>query len=139
DRSVRPWLTIVGVGEDGVSGLPPHLHSLVENATSVIGPARFNVTPPYQPWRSVRLADMIAQIEACRGTPTVLLASGDPLGFGIGATLSKHLAPGEFTVVPHASSFQLAAAAMRWPLQHVTTLALHARPVETLHSHVVPG
>ncbi|MEO7223119.1 MAG: precorrin-6y C5,15-methyltransferase (decarboxylating) subunit CbiE [Devosia sp.] len=82
---------------------------------------------------------MIAQIIALRGTPTILLASGDPLWFGIGATLARHLSPDEFRVTPHASSFQYAAARLRWPLQHVVTLSAHARPAEIIHPHIAPG
>jgi precorrin-6Y C5,15-methyltransferase (decarboxylating) len=59
--------------------------------------------------------------------------------FGIGATLAKHLAPDEFTVHPAPSAFQLAAARLHWPLQHVATLSLHGRPVELLHPHLQPG
>jgi precorrin-6Y C5,15-methyltransferase (decarboxylating) len=92
-----------------------------------------------EPWRSMKLDAMIAQTLEHRGHPTILLASGDPLWFGFGATLSRHLTPDEFRVTPHASSFQYAAARMRWPLQHVTTLSLHARPAELIHPHVVPG
>lgn len=87
----------------------------------------------------MKLEAMLAQLTALRGTPTVLLASGDPLWFGMGATLTRHLDPGEFRVTPHASSFQYAASRMRWPLQHVVTLSAHARPVELIHPHITPG
>jgi precorrin-6Y C5,15-methyltransferase (decarboxylating) len=82
---------------------------------------------------------MIAQVKEYRGNSTVLLASGDPLWFGIGATLRRHLSPDEFCVEPHVSSFQYAAARMRWPLQNVVTLSAHARPPEVIHPHVLPG
>jgi precorrin-6Y C5,15-methyltransferase (decarboxylating) len=59
--------------------------------------------------------------------------------FGIGATLAKHLAPDEFEVHPHPSAFQLAAAAMRWPLQHVSVVSLHGRPLELIHPLIQPG
>lgn len=85
------------------------------------------------------LEKMIAQVERLRDTPTVILASGDPMWFGIGATLSKHLEPEEFEVHPSPSAFQLAAAALRWPLQHVATLSLHARPAELIHPLIQPG
>lgn len=133
------WLTIVGVGEDGVAALAPRVRALVEGASVVVGPKRFATHAAYQEWRSLRLPDMIAQIEERRGQPTVLLASGDPLWFGIGVTLRRHLSPDEFQVEPHASSFQLAAARMRWPMQHVVTLSAHARPPEVIHPHVLPG
>jgi precorrin-6Y C5,15-methyltransferase (decarboxylating) len=82
---------------------------------------------------------MLAQLLALRGTPTIVLASGDPLWFGIGATLTRHLDPAEYRITPHASSFQYAAARLRWPLQHVATLSLHGRPAELIHPHIAPG
>jgi precorrin-6Y C5,15-methyltransferase (decarboxylating) len=85
------------------------------------------------------LDKMLAQVERCRDTPTVILASGDPMWFGIGATLSKRLDPGEFEVHPLQSAFQLAAAAMRWPMQHLTTISLHGRPAELIYPHLQPG
>jgi len=83
--------------------------------------------------------NMIGQILPLRGSPTVILATGDPMWFGIGATLAKHLEPGEFTIHTHPSAFQLAAARMRWPLQHVETISLHGRPIEGSHRHILPG
>ena len=152
------WLDIIGFGES--DPLPPLPHD-----RTIIGPSRViervrsesaAPSPPshlsgggargrgphpprLEPWRSLKLDAMIAQTLEHRGTPTVLLASGDPLWFGFGATLSRHLEPDEFRVTPHASSLQYAAARMRWPLQHVTTLSLHARPAELIHPHVAPG
>ena len=85
------------------------------------------------------LDNMVEQVLALRETPTVILASGDPMWFGIGATLTRYLLPSEFVIHPHPSAFQLAAARMRWPLQSVAAISLHARPVEALHSHLLPG
>ena len=83
--------------------------------------------------------NMIAQVTRLRDTPTVILASGDPMWFGIGATLARHLAPDEFEVHSFPSAFQLAAASLRWPLQNVATLSLHGRPVELIGPHILPG
>src|SRR5690606_3085565 len=85
------------------------------------------------------LASMLAQVMARRGRPTAILATGDPMWFGIGATLARELDPGEFRVFPQPSAFQIAAARLGWPLQEVATLSLHGRPVATLHPHVLPG
>jgi precorrin-6Y C5,15-methyltransferase (decarboxylating) len=82
---------------------------------------------------------MIGQVLRLRDSPTVILATGDPMWFGIGATLAKHLGPEEFEIHPHPSAFQLAAAALRWPLQHIDCISLHGRPIETIHPLVVPG
>ncbi len=85
------------------------------------------------------LESMIDQVMRLRGTPTVILASGDPMWFGIGATLTRYLVASEYVVHAHPSAFQLAAARLHWPLQAVTTLSLHGRPVELLHPHLQPG
>ena len=142
---MTPWLTILGFGEgDPLPPIPPArivlgprraIERLSSSATNPGGKGG----PKLQAWRSLKLDAMIAQVTELRGTPTVMLASGDPLWFGMGATLTRHFEPNEFRIVPHASSFQYAAAAMRWPLQHVATLSLHARPAELIHPHLTPG
>ncbi len=76
---------------------------------------------------------------ARRGTPVCLLASGDPMWFGIGASLSRFLPAREYRVYPAPSSFSLAAARLGWPLQNTVTLTVHGRPLETLHAHIHPG
>jgi precorrin-6Y C5,15-methyltransferase (decarboxylating) len=129
---MTPWLHIIGFGEGEMPAIPP--------CDVIIGPQRaIDRLGKGISWRSMKLVDMVAQIEEHRGTPTVMLASGDPLWFGMGATLTRHLKPGEFRVTPHASSFQYAAARLRWPLQNVVTLSAHARPPEILHPHITPG
>ena len=129
---MTPWLHIIGFGEGEMPAIPP--------CDVIIGPQRaIDRLGKGISWRSMKLVDMVAQIEEHRGTPTVILASGDPLWFGMGATLTRHLKPGEFRVTPHASSFQYAAARLRWPLQNVVTLSAHARPPEILHPHITPG
>ncbi len=130
---MTPWLTIIGFGEgDPMPPIPP--------CDVIVGPQRaIDRLGRGIPWRSMKLDAMLAQIGELRGTPTVLLASGDPLWFGMGATLTRHLAPGEVRLIPHASSFQYAASRLRWPMQHLATLSLHARPAELVHPHVTPG
>ncbi|RYJ00455.1 MAG: precorrin-6Y C5,15-methyltransferase (decarboxylating) subunit CbiT [Acetobacteraceae bacterium] len=67
-----------------------------------------------------------------RGTPTVVLASGDPFWFGAGGSLMAHLAPGEWVSHPAPSTFQLAANRLGWRLEEVLTLGLHAAPFARL-------
>lgn len=165
---MSPWLTMIGMGEGGIAALPPATRALLDAAAVVLGPERLldalagsllDLAAPSSPSplrggtaRSAKgggfselipwappLDAMLAQIESHRGTPTVILATGDPMWFGIGATLSKRLRKDEFTSIPHPSAFQLAAARLGWPLQHVATLSLHGRPVELLHPHVLPA
>lgn len=129
---MNAWLDVIGAGEGELPPIPP--------AKIVLGPARLKSrVPELVVWRQPNLEGMLAQIVEHRGTPTVALASGDPMWFGIGATLARHLDHDEFRVHPAPSSFQLAAARLRWPLQSVATLSLHGRPVELLHPHILPG
>lgn len=94
--------------------------------------------PTLIPWQPP-LATMLDQVLARRGRPTVILGTGDPNWFGIAATLSRRLDPGEIAIHPAVSSVQLAAARLGWPVQHVAVLSLHGRPVERLHPHLTPG
>jgi precorrin-6Y C5,15-methyltransferase (decarboxylating) len=75
---------------------------------------------------------------ARRGTPVCVLASGDPMWFGIGASVSRLVPMEECLIYPAASSFSLAAARLGWPLQEIVTLSVHGRPIEALHPHIQP-
>ena len=151
-----PWLTIVGVGEGGVVALPGAAQALIAGAAVVLGPERLLAGLPPSgtlpllgragegesqkriAWTSP-LSAMLDQVRSLRGTATAILATGDPMWFGIGATLANHFSPDEFRVMPHPAASQLAAARLRWPLQHVATLSLHGRAVEAIHPHLLPG
>ncbi len=138
---MTPWLDIIGVTEAGVAALPPELRARVDVADAVLGPPRLLkgiAAARAEAWNG-SLEAMLDQIMSRRGRKTVLLASGDPNWFGIGATLVHHLSPDEFTVYPAPSSFQLAAARLNWPLQNVTCLSLHGRAPAALHPHILPG
>ncbi len=137
------WLHIVGVSEAGVAALPPEARHLIENASNVIGVKRRLAGWQAQiqtliEWDG-KLDEMVQRIVSFRGEPTVLLASGDPNWFGIGATLARQLGADEFEIYPAPSSFQLAAARLHWPLQNIATLSLHGRSVAALQPHILPG
>lgn len=128
-----PWLTIIGLGEDGPSGLsaasrdalagaevifggPRHLDLVGAGARGLPWPVPFDATPV--------LAD--------RGRRVVVLASGDPFWFGAGGSLMAHLSPGEWISHPAPSSFSLAANRLGWRLEECFCLGLHAAPFARL-------
>ncbi|SCB58989.1 precorrin-6Y C5,15-methyltransferase (decarboxylating) [Rhizobium aethiopicum] len=74
-----------------------------------------------------------------RGTPVVVLASGDPFLYGVGATLSRRIAAEEMRVIPAPSAFSIAASRLGWPQQDVTTISLHGRPLDLVRPHLHPG
>ena len=68
----------------------------------------------------------------------VVLATGDPMHFGIGVSLAKRVPAEEMAVHPHISAFSLAAARMRWPLADTECLTIHGRPLDLLAGAVAP-
>jgi precorrin-6Y C5,15-methyltransferase (decarboxylating) len=137
------WLSVIGIGEDGLPGLSPAARTLIETAQTLVGGARHLAMVPGGEaerllWRQP-LADTLADIEARRGTRLVVLASGDPLWYGVGVVLVRHFRREEMTIVPQPSAFSLAAARLGWALAECTSLSLHGRPLDSLRLHLAPG
>ncbi|WP_043360703.1 bifunctional cobalt-precorrin-7 (C(5))-methyltransferase/cobalt-precorrin-6B (C(15))-methyltransferase [Belnapia sp. F-4-1] len=137
-----PWLSIIGLGEEGIAGLSPAAAERLSAARLVFGGTRhLALARPLlrgkaHPWPS---PFSIAPVLAARGQPVAVLASGDPMLHGVGATLLRAVPPAEALVLPAPSAFSLAAAHLGWPLAEATTLSLHARPQEALRPHLHPG
>jgi precorrin-6Y C5,15-methyltransferase (decarboxylating) len=139
----RRWLSIVGIGEDGLDGISAAARRLIADADLVIGGARQlalagSLVKTAMPWPSPLLS-AVPQILAMRGRPVCVLATGDPFSYGIGATLAAHVAADEMICLPAPSAFSLAAARLAWPLQTTTCLSVHGRPLELLIPHLQPG
>jgi len=135
-----PWLTIIGLGEDGLSGLTDASREALGRAELVAGAARHLALLPdpgceVMEW-PVPFAEGIAPLLAQRGRRVVMLASGDPFWFGAGSRITRHLSAGEWRALPVASSFSLVAAALGWPLEQVACLGLHAAPLARLRPHL---
>ena len=137
------WLTVVGIGEDGNGGLSAAASSAIASAQTLVGGKRHldlvGATSAERLVWSSPLDATLDLIGARRGMRVVVLASGDPMWFGIGATLLKRFSIDEMAVLPHISAFALAAAEMGWPLDAVEKLSLHGRPLEALALHLAPG
>jgi precorrin-6B C5,15-methyltransferase / cobalt-precorrin-6B C5,C15-methyltransferase len=84
------------------------------------------------------LSDLVERIAKHRGRRVVVLATGDPMWFGIGVTLAKHVPAAEMLIIPQAGAFSLAAARLGWPLDAVECLTLHGRPLDLLALHLHP-
>jgi len=140
---VTPWLAIIGIGEDGLDGVSPAARGLIAGAQMLIGGARHLALVPAGAaerlsWRSP-LEASLPDIAARRGQNVVVLASGDPLCYGVGAMLARHFAADEMIVLPAPSAFALAAARLLWPLESCVALSLHGRPIDRLRLHLTPG
>jgi precorrin-6Y C5,15-methyltransferase (decarboxylating) len=139
---VTRWLSVIGIGEDGLAGLSPAARVLVETAEIVVGGARhLAMLPEGQAerleWRRP-LAATLDDISARRERRVTVLASGDPLWFGVATLLVRHFPREEMTILPQPSAFSLAAARLGWPLAECLCLTLHGWPLDTLRLHLAP-
>ncbi|MBF0270060.1 MAG: precorrin-6y C5,15-methyltransferase (decarboxylating) subunit CbiE [Alphaproteobacteria bacterium] len=135
-------IAVVGIGEAGLVGLKPAARALIENAKTIVGGWRHLSMIPEGPAKRIEwttLEETVAAIEAHAEHDLVVLASGDPMWFGLGATLAKRFGPERLFVVPTPSAFSLAAARLGWPLQDTLCLTVHGRPLENLVLHLAPG
>ncbi|MBR0956413.1 precorrin-6y C5,15-methyltransferase (decarboxylating) subunit CbiE [Bradyrhizobium japonicum] len=133
-----PWLTIIGIGEDGLAGLSEASRKALAQAETVFGGERHlalaDVGSRGRPWPVPFDANVVL---SCRGRPTVVLASGDPFWHGAGAALAEKLGSDEWIAHPAPSTFSLAAARLGWRLETTTCIGLHAAPFERLVPHLV--
>ncbi|ANI58165.1 bifunctional cobalt-precorrin-7 (C(5))-methyltransferase/cobalt-precorrin-6B (C(15))-methyltransferase [Pseudomonas sp. GR 6-02] len=139
---MSPWLTVVGIGEDGFKGLGKNARRALLGASRIFGGQRqLDLLPvcihgERQLWPS---PFSLEPLLALRGEPVCVLASGDPMFFGVGASLARQLPGAEMLILPAPSSVSLAAARLGWPLQDVVTLSVVARPVAALNAHLFSG
>jgi precorrin-6Y C5,15-methyltransferase (decarboxylating) len=138
------WLSIVGIGEDGVDGLSAVAKHLVGTAELVVGGARHLamadalIDGRRLTWASP-LDATLQEIARHRGRAVVVLASGDPFHFGIGKQLAAIAGPEEFICLPQPSAYSLAAARLGWSLQDVALVTLHGRAQEGVIRYLQPG
>lgn len=131
----EPWLTIIGLGEDGPAGLSPASREALDAAEIVFGAPRHLELAGVrgQPWP---VPFDIAPLLARRGQRVVALVSGDPFWFGAGGTLAAALTPGEWCALPATGVFSLAASKLGWRLEDTPCLGLHAAPFARLRPHL---
>ncbi|MBL0385812.1 precorrin-6y C5,15-methyltransferase (decarboxylating) subunit CbiE [Tumebacillus sp. ITR2] len=125
---------VIGIGDDGAAGLFPAQRELVEKAGLLIGGARhLRFFPEFAGETYIitgKLTELVDVLHEKRAQNIVVLASGDPMFYGIGAYLSKKV-PG-LTVHPHLSSIQLAfaRAGLGWQDAHIDSL--HGKSIKGL-------
>lgn len=141
------WLTVVGMGADGPDGLPPAARALIDNAEVLVGGERHLALVDGLAARDrcemiaweFPLDATMATIAENHGRRVVVLATGDPMAYGIGSTLARRFDPEDLAIVPAPGAFSLAAARLAWPLDRCVCLTLHGRPIDLLAYHAQPG
>ncbi len=142
-NAIGRWLSIVGIGEDGLEGLSPAARGLIAEASLVVGGQRHlalvagAVRGECLAWPSPPKAAFPA-ILARRGAPVCVVASGDPFFYGIGSLLAAEIPPEEMICLPAASSFGLAASRLGWAVQDCALVTLHGRMLERIIPYLGP-
>lgn len=128
-----PWLTILGIGEDGLNGLSEASRAALAGAEVIFGgPRHLTLAGAGEKGRDWPVPFSVAPVLAERGRRVVVLASGDPFWFGAGGSLMASLSPGEWVAHPVAGTFSLMAARLGLRLEDCACLGLHAAPYERL-------
>ncbi|MDB4676619.1 precorrin-6y C5,15-methyltransferase (decarboxylating) subunit CbiE [bacterium] len=125
---MKSRIHIIGIGDDGIDGLTTHARNLVLSAEVVIGTRglldKVSTVNSEQIMVGGDLEELKQTILSIQDRPTVILASGDPLFYGITRYLTESLGKERFEVVPNVSSMQLAFARVKesWDDAYLTNL-----------------
>lgn len=137
-------LVVVGIGADGYAGLGEPARAALAKASKIVGSRRQLSLLPAElqakglPWPSP-LTPLLEELCAGRHPGAAVLASGNPMLYGIGATLARRLGAGRLQVHPHPSTLALACARLGWPQQEVGLVNLLAQPIEAAARLFAPG
>lgn len=141
---MTPYLSIIGIGEDGVEGLSAEARGLIAGASLVIGGSRHLaladqvITGARALWPKP-IGDAVALILAEAPRSVVVLASGDPFCFGVGPMLARALPEGAWRCLPQISSVSLACARLGWALQETEVISFCGRPLAAICAEFAPG
>ena len=122
-------IVVVGIGADGMSGLAPAARTELARATVIYGSRRQldllddSVTAVKRAWPSPMLPALRTLLDDAEGDVHVV-ASGDPLLHGVGASLIRLFGPDRVAVLPHVSSVTLACARVGWAVQDTEVISL---------------
>lgn len=148
----EPIIQVVGIGLSGAASLTPTVLKLVESATILIGGRRhleaFDdlLTEGHSKIEAWPLGDFTQVFDDLRShlkseptTRAVILASGDPLFFGVGRLLLEFFPAYQLAFHPQLSSVQLAFSRLKLPWQEATLVSVHGRDEQQLIQAIKRG
>jgi len=146
----KKWLCVIGIGEDGWDDLSADARDLLFESEIVLGGERHLKMLPKEcegeriVWSSP-IREAVSKIvswrpeDSERAKKVAIMASGDPLCYGIATKLLRHLPIEEICIKPALTTFSLMCSRIGWSLPDVETLTIHGLPLEMLHPFVQPG
>jgi len=135
-----PPIQVIGVGPNPARDFPDHLRVLLDESDLIIGAPRhldgMGVAGARARVYPSPLSGFGELLRSATGERVTVLASGDPLLFGIGAWLGRHLPAESLCFHPNVTSIQAAFASIGLPWQDARILSLHGRPLRRLLASV---
>ncbi|MEU7629689.1 precorrin-6y C5,15-methyltransferase (decarboxylating) subunit CbiE [Nocardia sp. NPDC049220] len=138
-----PRIAVVGIGADGWDGLGRAAREAIGAAAVLFGSARQLALVPEAAagervaWPSPLLPALPGLLESRAGARLCVLASGDPMFFGIGVTLARLYGPRALQVLPQPSSASLACARLGWSLADTPVVSVVGRPLAAVLPELV--
>lgn len=139
-------VTVVGLGADGWAGLTAAARSVLSSAQVLIGgPRQLDLLPAGEcpgervAWPSPLRPAVPKLMAEHAGRRIAVLASGDPMFYGIGRALAQELGPDALAVHPHPSSVSYACARLGWPVEDTEVVTVVGRPVARLAAALYEG
>ena len=145
DTPADTRVVVCGIGADGWDGLSMAGRRALEAAEVILGaPRQLDLLPDLvradrRAWPSPLLPALPALLAEHAGSRLVVLASGDPLFFGVGTSIVRELGPDRVDVISHPSSVNLAGARLGWAGEDVDVVSVVGRPMALLHPYLQPG
>ncbi|AVT35912.1 precorrin-6y C5,15-methyltransferase (decarboxylating) subunit CbiE [Plantactinospora sp. BB1] len=143
--SARAGLTVVGIGADGWAGLGDAGRRALQDAEVVLGGRRQLDLLPAElraervSWPSPLLPALPGLLDGYADRRLAVLASGDPMWFGIGVRIVELVGPDRVQVLPHPSSISLACARLGWPVERVAVVSAVGRDLARVRRVLAPG
>ena len=132
-----PRIDVIGIGADGPAGLRPDQVERICTADFLAGGERQLAYFPSARGQRFTIKsntlDLVSELKARLGKQRcVVLASGDPMFYGVGTSLlAGRLGREVVRIEPAVSSMQLAFARAGWSWQHAALASIHGRNLRT--------
>ncbi|MDX1976920.1 MAG: precorrin-6y C5,15-methyltransferase (decarboxylating) subunit CbiE [Pseudanabaenaceae cyanobacterium bins.68] len=142
DLNLGQWLSIIGIHPDGIAGLSGTAAYWLAQAEVLVGSERhLALIPPDHRlricWRSP-LSDTVLDLWQWQDRAVAVLASGDPLWYGVASLILQHIPREQVRILPSLSCFSLMAMRLGWAIADLETLSLCGRPVAALIPFLAP-